>query len=106
MIIKLYFCNTIIETATSNKLKIKIMTTSQLKNKLAKMNIQFTEVDYNGYNKEICFSLNNMNFAAGFNTKSEIIEDFSRNICYNNSEQEMQRRFFTNFNKLIKYSIL
>jgi hypothetical protein len=26
MIIKLYFCNTIIETATSNKLKIKIMT--------------------------------------------------------------------------------
>lgn len=27
MIIKLYFCNSIIETATSNKLKIKIMTT-------------------------------------------------------------------------------
>jgi hypothetical protein len=26
MIIKLYFCNTIIETATNNKLKIKIMT--------------------------------------------------------------------------------
>ena len=26
MIIKLYFCNTIIETATSNKLKIEIMT--------------------------------------------------------------------------------
>jgi hypothetical protein len=30
MIIKLYFCNTIIETATNNKLKIKIMTTLKL----------------------------------------------------------------------------
>ena len=85
--------------------KLMIMTTAQLKNKLAKMNIEFTELDYNGYNKEICFTINNMNFAAGFNTKSEIVEDFCRNICYNNSEQEMQRRFFTNFNKLIKYAI-
>lgn len=82
------------------------MTTAQLKNKLTKMNIQFTEVDYNGYNKDICFSINNMNFAAGFNTKSEIIENFSRNICYNVSEQETQRRFFTNFNQLIKYANL
>ena len=31
MIIKLYFCNTIIETATNNKLKIKIMTTENFK---------------------------------------------------------------------------
>ncbi len=82
------------------------MTTAQLKNKLTKMNIQFTEVDYNGYNKDICFCINNMNFAAGFNAKSEIIEDFSRNICYNVSEQETQRRFFTNFNQLIKYANL
>jgi len=56
------------------------MTTAQLKNKLTKMNIQFTEVDYNGYNKDICFCINNMNFAAGFNAKSEIIEDFSQTL--------------------------
>lgn len=80
------------------------MTTTQLKTKLSKMNIQFTEIDYNGYNKDICFKINNMIFAAGFNAKSEIIEDFCRNICYNSSEQETQRRFFTNFNALIKYA--
>jgi len=35
MIIKLYFCNTIIETATNNKLKIKIMTTLNVSNEIA-----------------------------------------------------------------------
>jgi len=35
MIIKLYFCNTIIETATNNKLKIKIMTTLNVSDEIA-----------------------------------------------------------------------
>jgi hypothetical protein len=80
------------------------MTTAQLKSKLTKMNVSFTEVDYNGYNKDICFSINNMNFAAGYNTKDNEIEDFCRNICFDNDNQETQRRFFRNFNQLLKYA--
>ena len=46
MIIKLYFCNTIIETATSNKLKIKIMKA------LVKVNQKSVGMFYNITNQE------------------------------------------------------
>jgi hypothetical protein len=52
---------------------------------------------------DIEFTINGLNFSAGFNTSKNIIEDFSRAICFDNVNQEMQRRFFSNFNKLIKY---
>jgi hypothetical protein len=80
------------------------MTTSTLKNKLSKMNISFNETDYNGYNKDICFSINGMNFCAGFELGNDEIQDFCREICFDNTNQDMQRRFFKNFNELIKYS--
>jgi hypothetical protein len=80
------------------------MTTANLISKLTKMNVAYTVVDVNGYNMDIEFSINGLNFSAGFNTSKNIIEDFSRAICYDNVNQEMQRRFFTNFNKLISYA--
>ncbi len=80
------------------------MTTANLISKLTKMNVEYTVVDVNGYNMDIEFSINGLNFSAGFNTSKNIIEDFSRAICYDNVNQEMQRRFFTNFNKLISYA--
>lgn len=80
------------------------MTTANLISKLTKMNVTYTVVDVNGYNMDIEFSINGLNFSAGFNTSKNIIEDFSRAICYDNVNQEMQRRFFTNFNKLISYA--
>jgi hypothetical protein len=80
------------------------MTTATLKNKLSKMNISFNETDYNGYNKDINFSINGMNFCAGFNSGNDEIQDFCREICFDNTNQDMQRRFFKNFNELIKYS--
>ena len=80
------------------------MNTANLISKLTKMNVAYTVVDVNGYNMDIEFSINGLNFSAGFNTSKNIIEDFSRAICYDNVNQEMQRRFFTNFNKLISYA--
>jgi len=80
------------------------MTTANLISKLTKMNVAYTVVDVNGYNMDIEFSINGLKFSAGFNTSKNIIEDFSRAICYDNVNQEMQRRFFTNFNKLISYA--
>ena len=45
MIIKLYFCNTIIETATNNKLKIKIMTkVEKLNRQFEKLNKQYVKI--------------------------------------------------------------
>ena len=80
------------------------MTTSNLISKLNKNNIECKIEDINGYNKDIKFFINGMTFRAGFNTHSNIISDFCRDICYDKSSQEMQRRFFDNFNQVLKYA--
>ena len=50
MIIKLYFCNAIIETATSNKLKIKIMTTvAQIVKVIEKEFVSYNIMDLNTF---------------------------------------------------------
>jgi hypothetical protein len=68
------------------------------------MNIPYTILDCNGYNMDIEFTINNYTFKAGF-FKGEIeIQDFCREICFDVSEQEMRRRFFDNFNKVLKYA--
>jgi hypothetical protein len=80
------------------------MTTTNLITKLNKMNIPYTILDCNGYNMDIEFTINNYTFKAGF-FKGEIeIQDFCREICFDVSEQEMRRRFFDNFNKVLKYA--
>lgn len=80
------------------------MTTSNLINKLNKMNITHSIVDINGFNQDIKFTINGMLFAAGFTTQSNVIEDFCREIYFDDVNQEMQRRFFDNFNKCLKYA--
>lgn len=80
------------------------MTITNLKSKLQKMNIDYSIVNINDYNYDINFSINNLSFSAGYSKGSEIIEDLCRNICYDNLNQEMQRRFFKNFNELLRYS--
>jgi hypothetical protein len=45
--------------------------------------------------KEIGFQMK-----IGYN----VIQDFCREICFDNVNQEMQRRFFDNFNKILKYT--
>ena len=88
-----------VSTITNND-----MTTAALITKLTKMNVSYTVLDINGYNKDIQFSINGFTFKAGFIEGKNIVEDFCREICYNKSEQEMQRRFFDNFNKVLQYA--
>lgn len=82
------------------------MTIQNLISKLAKMNIAYTILNNNGYNKDIQFSINGMTFKAGFTEGKTIVEDFCREICYDNCNQEMQRRFFDNFNQILRYATL
>jgi hypothetical protein len=80
------------------------MTTLNLISKLNKINIAYSIIDHNGYNKDIAFSINGLNFKAGFSEGKTVIEDFCREICFDNNTQEMQRRFFGSFNQLLKYA--
>ena len=80
------------------------MTTTNLISKLNKMNIPFTILDCNGYNMDIKFIINGLTFKAGYCKDKLIIQDFCREICFDNCTQETQRRFFDNFNKVIKYA--
>ena len=80
------------------------MTTTNLITKLNKMNITHSIVDINGFNQDIKFTINGIVFKAGFTTQSNVIQDFCREICFDNVNQEMQRRFFDNFNKILKYT--
>ena len=72
-----------------------------LTSKLNKMNTLFVIVDVNGYNKDIVFQVNGKTFKAGFTDASGVVEDFCQEICWDNSEQEMQRTFYKNFNQLL-----
>jgi hypothetical protein len=80
------------------------MTTANLILKLTKMNVSYTILEGNGYNKDIQFTINGITFKAGFIEGKQIVEDFCREICFDKSEQEMQRRFFDNFNKVLQYA--
>jgi hypothetical protein len=80
------------------------MKTANLISKLNKMNIAHIVLENNGYNKDIQFAINGFTFKAGFTEDKAIVEDFCREICYDNNSQEMQRRFFKNFNQVLKYA--
>ena len=80
------------------------MKTQNLISKLTKMNIEFSIVDCNGYNKDIEFKINGMFFKAGFTSDSDKIQDFCRDICFDNTNQETTRRFFDNFTHLLRYA--
>ena len=82
------------------------MKISSLISKLNKMNISHTIIDINGYNKDIQFSINGLTFLAGFIEGKEMIQDFCREIYYNNCSQETERRFFDNFNKVVNYAMV
>jgi hypothetical protein len=84
--------------------KIKIMKIQSLISKLQKMNVSHVVLENNGYNKDIQFVLNGLTFKAGFTEGKTIVEDFCREICYDNCNQEMQRRFFDNFNQVLRYA--
>ena len=80
------------------------MKKSTLISKLEKNGTRYTELNGNGYNKDIEFTINGKNFLAGFIEGIDEITDFCREICYDKNNQEMQRRYFDNFNQVIKYA--
>jgi hypothetical protein len=86
--------------------KTNVMTTTTLISKLNKMNIAHTILDCNGYNMDIEFTINNKKFKAGYFKGETEIQDFCREIVFDVTEQEMRRRFFKNFNSLLKYAAL
>ena len=80
------------------------MTTTNLIAKLTKMNVSSTILEGNGYNKDVQFSINGLTFLAGFVEGRNEVQDICREICYDNSNQEMQRRFFDNLNQVLRYA--
>lgn len=80
------------------------MEIKNLLSKLDKLKIKHNTVDVNGYNKDICFNINGLEFKAGVNGSNSFISDLCREICFDKSEQETQRRFFDNFNQLLRYA--
>jgi len=80
------------------------MTTSNLINKLNKMNVTNKVIDINSYNKDVVFVINNITFHAGFNADKNIVIDYHTNICYDNCNQETERRFFDNLNQILRYA--
>jgi len=82
------------------------MRVQSLISKLNKINVSYTVLENNGYNKDIQFSIKGLFFKAGFTEGKKIVEDFCTEICYDNSNQETRRRFFDNFNQVLKYANL
>jgi hypothetical protein len=79
------------------------MKLSTLKNKLAKMNIETSVFDYNGYNKALIFVMNGVKVQAGFEVDADKVSDFCTITGYNNDNQEHERRFFRNFAQVQRY---
>ena len=79
------------------------MKATALKNKLSKLGIEFTTKS-NGYNVDINFTINKIDFIADHTEDSENIISLIRIINYDKQIQEMQIRSFDNLAQLIKYA--
>lgn len=79
------------------------MKLSTLQNKLKKANIEFSILDFNGFNKAIVFKIYNEDCEADFNSRDLVLSGFSINRGFNPLNQETKRIYFSNFSKLNKY---
>jgi hypothetical protein len=77
------------------------MKTSTLKNKLNKLNIQFT-ID-NEY-QLIEFTINNKSYSGSLNDNEAEVYGFCAITGYDDASQETTRRFFDNFNQVLRHS--
>ena len=66
------------------------------------MNIEYKINDVNGFNFDVVFIIKGITFFAGFNNVSRVIEDYCKEIGYDNANQSFDRVFYSNFNKLLK----
>lgn len=80
------------------------MTKDNLKKRLEKRNILYTEKDYNGYNKSIIFAINGKTFEADYEEFNHKIDVYSHVYDYDNLNQEHNRFFFHSLNQVIRYA--
>jgi hypothetical protein len=80
------------------------MKLNNLIKKLEKLNIKYQLKNVTEYNKDVEFTINEKTYKAGYTIDNDIIQDYCREICYDRINQEMQRRFFDNFNQLLRYA--
>jgi hypothetical protein len=78
------------------------MKITSLISKLNKMNVAHEIVNNNGYNADIQFVINGKSFYAGIVEDKDTVQDFCKEIGYDDVNQETQRRFYDNFNQLVK----
>lgn len=81
------------------------MKITSLISKLNKMNVAHEIVNNNGYNADIQFVINGKSFYAGIVEDKDTVQDFCKEIGYDDVNQETQRIFYDNFNQLLKYGI-
>jgi hypothetical protein len=77
------------------------MKTSTLKNKLNKLNIEFT-IDSNY--QVIDFTINNKSYSGSLNNDEDEVFGFCAITGYDDASQETTRRFFDNFNQVLRHS--
>ena len=81
------------------------MKITSLISKLNKMNVSHEIVNDNGYNADIQFVINGKIFEASIVEGNDTILHYSKDLYFDNVNQETQRRFYDNFNQLLKYGI-
>jgi hypothetical protein len=80
------------------------MKISSLISKLTKMNVPFTILEGNGYNKDIEFSINGSIFEASFTEGYPNIQSYCKETGYDNASQETTRYHFDNFAQLLRHA--
>ena len=74
------------------------MKVTTLKNKLNKLNVNFTEL-----NGDIVFKLNKKTYTAVTDNGGQVF-DYAHIYGYDEASQEHDRRFFDSFNQVIRHS--
>jgi hypothetical protein len=80
------------------------MKISSLISKLTKMNVPFTILEGNGYNKDIEFSINGTKFEASFTEGYPNIQSYCEETGYDDASQETTRYHFDNFAQLLRHA--
>jgi hypothetical protein len=80
------------------------MKISSLISKLTKINVPFTILEGNGYNKDIEFSINGSKFEASFTEGYPNIQYYSKATGYDDASQVTTCFYFDNFAQLLRHA--
>lgn len=76
-----------------------------LKNKLAKMNIEFKTWSPNNFNFSLIFSVNGKQIEADYNNdENNTISSFSHDKGFNECTQERNRYYMNSFNEVLRFA--